>query len=68
MSNTSTAAYVTDAKDRDFTHHVLPDGVSVLPNGALLLTYERDVNGNVREGHIYAPGAWKEVNIQQEEL
>lgn len=68
MSNTSTVAYVTTEEHQDEPHYVLPDGVTVLPNGSLLLTYSRDNKGNLQEGHIYAPGAWKEVNVQQEEL
>lgn len=66
--STSTVAYVTTEELQDQMHYVLPDGVTVLPNGALMLTYSRDNKGNLQEGHIYAPGCWKEVNVQQEEV
>lgn len=69
MTSTQTAVYVTDSDGRqDELHYVMRDGVSVLPNGALLLTYNRDEKGSILEGHIYAPGCWKYANIQQEEI
>lgn len=64
---TVTLAYVTDVDNKDDTHYVLRDGVSVLPNGCLILTYERDEKGTMLNGHIYAPGQWKQVSIQQED-
>lgn len=65
--STQTAAYVTEQSGKEEVHYVLADGVTVLPNGVLLLTYDRDAMGNVAEGHIYAPGQWKQVNVQQED-
>lgn len=64
---TVTVAYVTNVDDKDDTHYVIQDGLAVLPNGALILTYERDAKGTMLNGHIYAPGQWKQVSIQQEE-
>ena len=46
-------------------HYIVPGGVDVLHNGSLLLIHEIDVNGNVIDGHIYAPGQWKEVSIER---
>jgi hypothetical protein len=66
--STTTVAYVTTEDAQDEPHYVLPDGVTVLPNGALMLTYSRDNKGNLQEGHIYGPGCWKEVNVQQEDV
>lgn len=40
------------------------NGVEVLPCGALKLTADRDADGNSTTFRIYAPGAWKEVNIE----
>lgn len=65
---TTTIAYVTDSNSKEYEHIVLSDGVTVLPNGTLLLTYDRDSEGKLVEGHIYAHGQWKEVNIQRQEV
>lgn len=51
--STQTAVYATTEDSQDEPHYVLPDGVTVLPKW---------------EGHIYAPGCWKETNVQQEDV
>lgn len=64
--NKVTTAFVTELSGKESSHYVLADGVTILPNGTLMLTYERDINGNISDGHIYAPGQWKEISIQTE--
>jgi hypothetical protein len=49
----------------DHTHYTLDDGVTILPNGVLLLVYERDATGNMTEGYAYAPGQWLGVTITE---
>ncbi len=56
-------ANVTDDKGHEDTHYCLDDGVLNPPNGSLVLIYDRNEAGHIQEGHIYAPGTWKQVNI-----
>jgi hypothetical protein len=46
-------------------YKVLDDGIHVGPGGELILEAEIDMNGNMTEGRIYAPGAWKEVTVEK---
>jgi hypothetical protein len=55
--------FVTEADGREDTHHCLDDGVLNPPNGSLVLIYDRNASGHIREGFIYAPGEWKRINI-----
>lgn len=59
--------YVTKTDNRDETHYCLDDGVLFPSNGTLVLIGERNDAGHIMDGHVYAPGQWKEVNIQSEE-
>lgn len=49
-------------------YKVMNDGIHVGPGGELILASKIDVNGNMIEGRIYAPGAWKEINIEPSAL
>lgn len=60
-------AYVTDKNDREHPHHCLNDGILFPANGTVVLICERNENGHIKEGHVYAPGQWREVNIQTDE-
>lgn len=67
MKKLTTVAYVTDSKGKEDTHYVHDDDGVTLNDGSLVLTYLRNQYGAMTEGHIYAPGFWSQVNIQQEE-
>lgn len=60
-------AFVTDYIGKEWPHHCIDDGVLCPANGSLVLIYDRNEKGHIKEGHIYAPGHWKEVSIQTEE-
>lgn len=57
--------YVNEPSGSQDHHCCLDDGVSVLPNGALVLVYDRDDRGLTTGGMIFAPGAWKSVIIEE---
>lgn len=60
-------AYVTEKDGREFPHICLEDGILNPANGSLVLIYQRNDAGHIKEGHIYAPGEWKAVVIAEDE-
>jgi hypothetical protein len=64
MSLTAYVTYKDGAGEDRF--QCIQDGVSVDPSGALFLISKRDPTGRIIEGHIIAPGQWREVNLQSE--
>lgn len=58
---------VVDADGKDHTFYCMEGGVRITPSGCLVLQSGADVNGQILEGHIYAPGQWKEINVWKEE-
>lgn len=60
-------AYVTKLDSKEERHYCLDDGGLFPANGTIVLISDRNSQGHIREGHVYAPGQWEEVNIQDEE-
>lgn len=63
-----TLVHVRTPKGEEPPYYAADDGVTILPNGVLMLVAERNTEGRVVEGTFYAPGQWHEVTITQEEM
>ena len=44
-----------------------PKGVTVGPAGELILVAEENICDNASRFRIYAPGTWKEINVEEAE-
>jgi hypothetical protein len=62
------AAYVIkDNGDSEPAIYCVQDGVNVGRAGELVLISSRNDLGLATEMQIYAPGTWREVNVQEED-
>lgn len=57
--------YVTKSQGGEEMFNVPPGNFGVDPTGALFLVFEKNEQGQILSGKIYAKGEWSEVEVEK---